>query len=317
MNAITDETRLVLANLADRTTGGITPSVRLGVTGLARAGKTVFIAALVHNLIHGGRLPLFKSYASGRVSGARLAPQPDDDVPRFDYEGHVRALVDERIWPESTSQISELRLTINYESASFFSRLIGSGRLNIDIVDYPGEWLLDLPLLDKDYAAWSGDAIAAAGEPSRRKHAAAFLARLAARPAGEDDEATARALARLYTDYLFACRADGETLSTQPPGRFVMPGDLDRSPALTFAPLRLGSAEPVNGSLARMMARRYEAYKSTVVRPFFAITSPASIARSCWSTRWPRSTPAAPPLPTSSRRWPRSCRPIALAAPTG
>ena len=67
---ITDETRMVIANIGDRTKGVVTPNIRLGVTGLARAGKTVFIAALVHNLIHGGRLPLFKSYADGRVSGA-------------------------------------------------------------------------------------------------------------------------------------------------------------------------------------------------------------------------------------------------------
>jgi predicted YcjX-like family ATPase len=59
-------------------------------------------------------------------------------------------------------------------------------------------------------------------------------------------------------------------LSTHPPGRFLMPGDLENSPALTFAPLRLtdGDLGPP-GSLARMMARRYEAYKAVVVRPFF------------------------------------------------
>src|SRR6185503_4390354 len=101
---ITDETRLVVANIGDRTKSVVAPNLRLGVTGLARSGKTVFIAALVHNLIHGGRLPLFKAYASGRLSGAWLAPQPDDAVPRFDYEGHVRALVDERVWPDSTTQ---------------------------------------------------------------------------------------------------------------------------------------------------------------------------------------------------------------------
>ena len=115
LTTITDETRLAWANLADRATGIVTPSVRLGVTGLARAGKTVFIAALVHNLVHGGRLPLFKAYAGGRVAGARLEPQPDDAVPRFDYERHVRALVEERLWPDSTRQISELRLTVAYE----------------------------------------------------------------------------------------------------------------------------------------------------------------------------------------------------------
>ena len=34
-----------------------TPTLRLGVTGLARAGKTVFICSLVRNLTVGGRLP--------------------------------------------------------------------------------------------------------------------------------------------------------------------------------------------------------------------------------------------------------------------
>ncbi|MEQ8700783.1 MAG: YcjX family protein, partial [Bauldia litoralis] len=45
LTTITDETRLALATLADRTIGITSPSIRLGVTGLARAGKTVFISA--------------------------------------------------------------------------------------------------------------------------------------------------------------------------------------------------------------------------------------------------------------------------------
>ena len=74
----------------DAVVGGGTPTVRLGVTGLSRAGKTVFITALVHNLVHGGRLPLFNVYRDGRLVEAKLEPQPDDDVPRFDYEAHVQ-----------------------------------------------------------------------------------------------------------------------------------------------------------------------------------------------------------------------------------
>jgi hypothetical protein len=270
LTTITDETRLALANLGDRATGIVTPTVRLGVTGLARAGKTVFIAALVHNLIHGGRLPLFSAYASGRVSGARLEPQPDDAVPRFDYERHVGALVDERVWPDSTRQISELRLTIQYESASFLSRMIGSGRLHIDIVDYPGEWLLDLALLKKDYATWSREAVAAAEAPSRGTAAGPWLAQLATvDPHATEDEARARDLAAAFTQYLRATRADG-AVATDPPGRFLMPGDLEHSPALTFAPLRLAGGDlGPQGSLARMMARRYESYRAVVVRPFF------------------------------------------------
>ena len=59
-------------------------------------------------------------------------------------------------------------------------------------------------------------------------------------------------------------------MSLLPPGRFLMPGNLAGSPALTFAPLDLpvDGAAP-EGSLWAMMLRRYEAYKDVVVRPFF------------------------------------------------
>ena len=82
-----------------------TPALRLGVTGLSRAGKTVFIAALARNLIEGGRLPFFEPYAQGRIQRAYLEPQPDDAVPRFDYEAHLAALQgDPPSWPQSTSR---------------------------------------------------------------------------------------------------------------------------------------------------------------------------------------------------------------------
>ena len=49
-----------------------------------------------------------------------------------------------------------------------------------------------------------------------------------------------------------------------------MPGDLDGSPALTFAPLpNLPDGPAPKGSLMAMMERRYESYKSVVVKPFF------------------------------------------------
>ena len=55
-----------------------------------------------------------------------------------------------------------------------------------------------------------------------------------------------------------------------PPGRFLMPGDLEGSPALTFAPLPIhDDRRPRSGSLQAMMERRYEAYKTHVVKPFF------------------------------------------------
>jgi len=60
----------------------------------------VFITALIHGLTRGGRFPVFEPYASGRIARARLEPQPDDAVPRFAYEDHVRTLIDERALAE-------------------------------------------------------------------------------------------------------------------------------------------------------------------------------------------------------------------------
>ena len=115
---IIEQARLAARAFAEFGEHLIHPTVRLGVTGLSRAGKTVFITALLHGLLRGGRFPVFEPLASGRIAGARLSPQPDDAVPRFDYERHVRSVVIEREWPQSTRQISELRVVIDYQSAA-------------------------------------------------------------------------------------------------------------------------------------------------------------------------------------------------------
>lgn len=268
---IADEALLVLETLAERAGGLANPSLRLGVTGLSRAGKTVFISALIHNLLHGGRLPLFEAQRSGRIKSVRLQEQPDDAVPRFQYEDHVRTLVEKRLWPDSTRAISELRLTIEFESASAWSRLLSAGRLSIDIVDYPGEWLLDLPLLEQDYRTFSERTIKLAGSGRRKSLARDWFKLAATIPADQDaNEMVARDLADAFTTYLRACKEDEHSFSALAPGRFLMPGDLEGSPALTFAPLaNLPQGRLAKGSLAAMMERRFEAYKSHVVKPFF------------------------------------------------
>ncbi|HEV3242625.1 MAG TPA: YcjX family protein [Methyloceanibacter sp.] len=259
-------------NIGDFASDLVEPTVRLGVTGLARSGKTVFITALVHNLMAGARMPFFDAIAHGRVLRAYLEPQPDDQVPRFDYERHMADLTaTPPQWPESTRRISQLRLAIEYGTQKFWKRQLGYNRLNIDIVDYPGEWLLDLPLLALDYREWSQQALAQSGVASRKAAAKDWHAALAEiDPAAPADEAVAQKLADLFKAYLRDARGDSHALSTLPPGRFLTPGDLEGSPALTFAPLDAKEEESIpKGSLWAMMARRYEAYKTHVVRPFF------------------------------------------------
>ncbi|HBS48770.1 MAG TPA: hypothetical protein DEA05_01115, partial [Rhodobacteraceae bacterium] len=241
------------------------PVIRLGVTGLARSGKTVFITSLVANMLDRGRMPQLAASAEGRIAAAFLQPQPDDTVPRFDYEAHLAALTGSvPHWPESTRSISELRLSLKVRPTGLLAGLSGPRTVHLDIVDYPGEWLLDLALLDKDYATWAGEALAALeARPSGQEMARALNG---ADPHAAHDEALAQTLSRGFAASLRTARDEGAHRCS--PGRFLLPGDLEGSPALTFAPLPM-TGPAARGSLGREMERRYEAYKSKVVKPFF------------------------------------------------
>ncbi len=241
------------------------PVIRLGVTGLARSGKTVFITGLVANLMDRGRMPQLAAAAEGRISAAWLQPQPHDTVARFDFEAHLAALSgDDPRWPASTRTVSELRLSFRVQPVGLLAALGGPRTVHLDIVDYPGEWLMDLALMDKSYGEWAEETL---GRIARRPQARDFMAVSRAEDGGRPlDETRAQALALAFTGYLEKAREAGYSDCT--PGRFLMPGDLAGSPALTFAPLPQPDTVS-RGSLWREMERRFDAYKREVVRPFF------------------------------------------------
>ena len=267
---------LGIATFADqiaRTVTGVTdtltapfadPVIRLGVTGLSRAGKTVFITSLVANLMDRGRMPQLVAAANGSIRAAYLQPQPDDTIPRFPYETHLGQLTaPDPSWPESTNRISELRLSLRVQPSGFLSGFSGPRTVHIDIVDYPGEWLLDLSLLDLTYADWATAALARAkGRPGGDD----YLAQIASTDPNQTlDEPVAEALAQRFTAHLNAARAAGYSDCT--PGRFLLPGELAGSPVLTFAPLPGDSF--ARKSLGREFERRFESYKRNIVKPFF------------------------------------------------
>ncbi|MEO1306394.1 MAG: YcjX family protein [Pseudomonadota bacterium] len=267
---------MVLGQIADGIGRGVTtvtdtltspfvdPTIRLGVTGLSRAGKTVFITALIANLMDRGRMPGLSAVARGSIRTAFLQPQPDDTLPRFEYESHLDALTGPSPhWPESTRSISELRLSLRVQPQGLLGSMSGPRTVHLDIVDYPGEWLLDLGLLDTSYDEWSAEALKRAETRAAAKDYLALITSID--PTERLAEPTARKLADSYTFYLNQAREQGFSDCT--PGRFLLPGDLAGSPVLTFAPLPPSSAP--RGSLAREMARRYEAYKREVAKPFF------------------------------------------------
>jgi predicted YcjX-like family ATPase len=242
------------------------PVVRVGVTGLSRAGKTVFITSLVANLMNRARMPGLMATRNNSIRAVWLQPQPDDTVPRFDFESHLAAMTGPQAhWPEGTRAISELRLSFRLQPAGLLGNLRGPRKLHVDIVDYPGEWLLDLSLMEKSYVQWSESTLA---RITARPGGAEYLALCEAVPSDSGFvEADAQKLAAAFSEHLRKSRDAG--WSDCSPGRFLLPGELAGSPVLTFAPLAKPEGQVPRASLWREMDRRYRAYKAKVVKPFF------------------------------------------------
>ncbi|WP_341501501.1 YcjX family protein [Gallaecimonas sp. GXIMD4217] len=267
--------RKLAAQTSDALKRTLDQNVRLAVTGLSQAGKTAFITSLVDQLLHGGQpvhQPFFSVVAEERYLGARLAAQPHPELPRFRYREAMAGLTGpEPAWPPSTQGISELRLDLRYQAAGGLRGLWGEPTtLTLDIVDYPGEWLLDLALLEQDYEQWSRQQLALLQSEPRAALAADWLAQAGALEADDQaDEVQVEALAGHYAELLGRFRHE-LGLSFLQPGRFLLPGELKGAPVLAFFPWPGEPPEqPGEGSLYQLLKRRFEQYQETVVRGFY------------------------------------------------
>ena len=243
--------------------------LRLAVTGLRQGGKTVFVTALVHHLLGGRELPFLGAAQEGRLLGARLLSPRPGDLPAFPFaEARAALAAPEPRWPEPTRSLSALRLELRFAIKGVLRRRLGPHRsLILMIIDYPGEWLLDLPLLEQTYEAWSTAMLDLAATPPRADFAEEWRRYIhqldLAGPARADQAAHAAAR---YTAYLRRCQREAG-LSLLKPGRFTMPVEAGDGDLLQFCPLPPGPASP--GSLRDLMRRRYDRYCGEVVAPFY------------------------------------------------
>jgi predicted YcjX-like family ATPase len=266
--------RSVARRFADR------KNVRLAVTGLTRSGKTVFTTSFIHNLLSAGlwpeRLPFLAAASRGDIiAGEVFSVAPGlRDTPRFPYEESLGAITGKSsTWPRATDRLSAIRLAMRYRTRRKLARARGSKVqiLNVDLVDYPGEWLLDLPLAAKSFAKWSEETLGLAKFEPRAGLAKDWLAHMAKMDGpGRAKDADMEQAADLYKAYLEACRAPDVGMVLGQPARFIRPGDLDPDdPILQFCPLELLPAKAPAGSVYQVMEERYNAYRDLIVRPFY------------------------------------------------
>ncbi|MBF0447243.1 MAG: YcjX family protein [Magnetococcales bacterium] len=249
--------------------------VRLAVTGLNQSGKTAFITSLIHQLLHGlggGHLPFFGALSQNRFFGAKTMLQPNMEIPAFRYDQFITTLTAEKPqFPNATDSLSEIRLAIRFQPTGFIKRQLSpTATLYLDIVDYPGEWLMDLPLLEMTFQQWSEQQFRFCQENPRAALASEWLHYLDSIDSQKEaDEQSMRQASTLFTQFLLDCRDQKTGLSYLQPGRFLIPGDLKDTPLLTFCPLKSAEASISSGSIYEVMEKRFESYKERVVRKFY------------------------------------------------
>jgi len=235
--------------------------LRVAVTGLRRAGKTVFLTSLINHLLEGNEetLPAFGDSAI-TFTGSALPQKPGGNA--FPYHRYVEELRGaEPTWPERTSDMTEFRLSLDLRNL----RERRTRTVELELVDYPGERLLDLPMLSKSYREWSDDVLRDAEVGVRKDLAKAWLAEcdaLGSERRGQDGAAAVRE----YSAYLHECRERGLTY-LQPSAMLLNGDDAERAPS-DFCPLTYTASRKAH-KLAHRFASRYDAYVRDYVRPFF------------------------------------------------
>lgn len=253
---------------------GFEKHIRIAVTGLSRSGKTVFITALTHHLLNAHKtaaLPFLSATAEGRVLSVKMLS--DDKNTPFPIKQSIANLQeDPPTWPKPSTGLSTIRLAIRYHPKSRLKKLFSdTSTLYLDIIDYPGEWLLDLPLLQMDFQQWCAFQSELFTNTARAPIAKSWLEEIAKidwqQPAPQH---TLDKLSQQYKQLLAQIREQG--LSLLQPGRMVLPETQQDSESLLLFPLigsMHGHQEYSDSSGYKALENAYRDYRDNWVKPFY------------------------------------------------
>lgn len=254
LNNITDKLEDELTEFKDSVDDVSTAmnTTKIAITGLSRSGKTVFITSLIDHLLHQKKIPLVTS--KHKPFKSSLKP-PKASIKRFNYYTFSKDIKVNAKWPDGTDTITSTIL--EFESKGRFS-LLGNSKSKIELVDYPGEWILDIAMLPLDYEEWSEKVIVWLKNLDNElaNKYLSELEKLTKKSSGEELEYR---LHKQYSDMIVHFKKNHYSNLT--PGRFLMPSDLAGDPILLFAPIHQS-----HSPLHAIFKRRYKEYLKGIVR---------------------------------------------------
>lgn len=265
---------------------GARETLRVAVMGLESSGKTVFLTSLANHLAHHDpkKLPLGGLRIVSRGTQLSGAPSPADGTALkvFPY-GTARASLANRRWPEATREPAILAMPLDLTRDGNIVR-----RINLEILDIPGETIADFTMVGKSYREWCSFMAARFGETLGEEggYGKYLEAVKAVSSSCDGDEAKRLGVLNAYRDFLAAeydnyvfavvpsCvhlgRGNGRVDSTEDFRAHLSSVPLGLGRDLEFAPLPveafLDSRHPLR-SIAKNLSRGYEAYRSAKVEP--------------------------------------------------
>jgi predicted YcjX-like family ATPase len=270
------------------THGGV---VNLAVTGLSRAGKTVFITSVLANLLAAGshtrnvraqkRLKGLVVADEGRIKFSNLVKSHPRGPARFPFEANAKAIESaKRQWPARTAAVSEISVEIE-----FWANKIELGeeervktdkiaKLRLNLLDYPGEWLADLPMLGQTYAEWSTQTLQLLEEKPRNILSKPWKVWVSNLSNGISSSDEAKEGAILWQEFLCACRE--AKLCFLQPSRFIRSeNDIEDfskpeiDDSLAFYPMEKPCEAIEKTHRYYILEKRFNKYRDTVVAEFY------------------------------------------------
>ncbi len=252
----------------------------IGITGLSRSGKSTFITSLISQLLNHekAKLGAFSPWISKRIKAVKVHPLGDRSLSEFPYSDAIKSLTAvPPSWPDSTTDISGCLLEIKLQKKAPWPWEADTKSVYLELRDYPGEWLLDLPLMDMSFSEWCSQCAAQFTQEPRASLLGGLLNELQQLdPLAPFNEVKLTALKQQYVEFLKRCKEQTHALSLIQPGRFLIPGKFSDEQALQFVPILSCNARTraqLEGADAnsyfKILEQRYNAYVDRVVSPFY------------------------------------------------
>lgn len=220
-----DKTRAVASLTGDKLADVFSKEThRFTITGLSRSGKSMLFTSLITMLKSRSEegyacLPLLRYLPPSQVLDMQIAPI--EGYKPFPHLDNIEAL-EQGIWPDATEEAYGFKLIVRLKQTESLKRhVLPHTDVVFEFIDYPGEWITDIPMLSKTYAQWSDSAWAQLSSGPQQYYANAWKA--VVNQFDFEQAPTPERITQLlnaYRSYLVDAKANG--ISLLQPGSFLL-----------------------------------------------------------------------------------------------